>query len=344
MAAPAVTFESLMRDIKAGRLAPVYLLHGEEGYYIDVLTRALEQALPEDDRVFNQHILYALEHEPGAVMDLCRRFPMGGDRQMVIVKECQAARADKVNSYHQYLRNPTPTTTLVLVFRGADAKGRDLMAAAKAAAVVFQSKKVADWNVPTLVQNYVRERGMSIDAKSAAMLHEFVGNDLARLFNEVDKLGEILGPGAKITPEAIERNIGMSKDFNTFELLDALAARDAARAMRIVKYFNSNPKAAPATLVTGTLFGFYSDLLLAHYSPDKSDAGIAAALGLKNKFAAKRFVTGIQRYNAFQVIEAIGAIRQFDAMSKGRGSRQSEQPLLRDLVYHLLTAPGTLPV
>ncbi len=185
---------------------------------------------------------------------------------------------------------------------------------------------------------------MSIDAKGASMLHEFVGNDLSRLFNEVDKLCEILGSGAKITPEAIERNIGMSKDYNTFELLDALAARDAARTMRIVKYFNANPKAAPATLVTGTLFGFFSDLLLAHYAPDKSEGGIAAALGLKNRFAAKRFVTGMQRYNAFQVIECIGAIRDYDAMSKGRGSRQGEQPLLRDLVYHLLTAPGKLPV
>lgn len=340
----AVTFEDLRRKIKSGKLDPLYIIHGEEGYYADVLARDFEEALPEEDRVFNQHVLYASEIEPGAVMDLCARYPMGGDRQMIIVKECQAARADSVNRFHKYFRNPTPTTTLVLIFRGADAKGKELMTAAKASATVFQSKKATDYTTPGLIQNYIREKGMKADQKSVAMLHEFIGNNLSRLFNEIDKLALILGNGATITPEAVERNIGISKDYNGFELVDAVAARDAAKVMRITQYFASNPKATATPIITASLFNFFSDLLICFYSKDKTEKGLMDALGAKSAFAVRKFRTGMSRYNAFQVIEAINALREFDVKSKGRGSRENEWDLLRELMYRLLTAPGRLPV
>lgn len=340
----SVTFEDLRRKIKGGQLDPLYIIHGEEGYYADVLAKDFEDVLPEEDRVFNQHILYATEIEPGAVMDLCSRYPMGGDRQMVIVKECQAARADTVNRFYKYFQNPTPTTTLVLIFRGADAKGKELMAAAKTKATVFQSKKAADYTTPGLIQNYIREKGLSADAKSVAMIHEFIGNNLSRLFNEIDKLAFVLGDKGSITPEVVEHNIGISKDYNGFELVDAVAARDAAKVMRITAYFASNPKAIATPVITGSLFNFFADLLICFYSKDKTEKGLMDALGAKSAFAIKKFRTGMAHYNAFQVIEAINALRDFDAKSKGRGSRANEWDLLHELMYHLLTAPGRLPV
>lgn len=340
----AVTFEDLRRKIKGGQLDPLYIIHGEEGYYADVLAKDFEEALPEEDRVFNQHVLYAADIEPGAVMDLCARYPMGGDRQMVIVKECQAARADSVNRFHKYFQNPTPSTTLVLIFRGADAKGKELMAAAKTKATVFQSRKATDYTTPGLIQNYIREKGMTADQKSVAMLHEFIGNNLGRLFNEIDKLAVILGANGTITPETVERNIGISKDYNGFELVDAVAARDAAKVMRITAYFAANPKAIATPVITGSLFNFFSDLLICFYSKDKTEKGLMEAVGAKSAFVIKKFRTGMSRYNAFQVIEAINALREFDTKSKGRGSRTNEWDLMHDLMYHLLTAPGKLPV
>lgn len=341
---PTVTFEDLRRKIRARDLATLYIIHGEEGYYADVLARDFEEALPEEDRVFNQHVLYAADIEPGAVMDLCARFPMGGDRQMVIVKECQTARADSINRFYKYFQNPTPSTTLVLIFRGADAKGKELMAAAKTSAVIFQSKKATDYTTPTLIRNYIKEKQMSADEKSVAMLHEYIGNNLGRLFNEIDKLAAILGQGGKITPETVERNIGISKDYNAFELIDAVAARDAAKVMRITQYFSSNTKAIATPVLTGMLFNFFSDLLICYYSKDKTEQGLMQALNAKSAFAVKRFRTGMSRYNAYQVIECINALRDFDAQSKGRGSRKNEWQLLHELMYHLLTAPGLLPV
>ncbi len=339
-----VTFEELRRKIKSGDLDPVYIIHGEEGYYADIIARDFENVLPEEDRVFNQHVFYAVDIAPGAVMDLCTRYPMGGDRQIVIVKECNAERADIINRYYKYIQNPTPTTTLVLIFRGADAKGKELMAAARSKAAVFQSKKATDYTTPGLIRDYIREKGLKADQKTVAMLHEFIGNNLSRIFNEINKLETILGKGATITPDDVEKNIGISKDYNGFELIDAVAARDAAKVMRITAYFASNPKAIATPMLTASLFNFFSDLLICMYSKDKTEQGLMNALGAKSSYAVKKFRTGMTKYNAFHVIEAIHAIREFDRMSKGRGSRRNEWELMHELIYHLLTAPGRLPV
>lgn len=340
----SITFEELRRKIKHRDLDPLYIIHGEEGYYADVLAKDFEDALPEEDRAFNQHVLYAADIEPGAVMDLCARYPWGGDRQMVIIKECQGARADLINRFHKYFQNPTPTTTLVMIFRGADAKGKELMAAAKTNATVFQGKKATDYTAPGLIQNYIKEKGMTADQKSVAMLHEFIGNNLGRLFNEIDKLQVILGSGGDITPEIVEKNIGISKDYNGFELIDAIAARDAAKVMRIASYFASNTKATSTTLLTASLYNFFSDLLICFYSKDKTEKGLMETVGAKTPFAIRKYRTGMAHYNAFQVIEAISAIREFDTKSKGRGSRSNEWDLFRELMYRLLTCSGKLPV
>lgn len=342
MALAPVTFDSLRRSVANKQLAPVYLLHGEEGYYIDALVKDFENILSEDEKVFNQYVLYAPETEPSKVMDLCRRIPMMAERQVVILKEAQAIRADALNKLHLYASSPTPTTVLVICCRGAAAKGKDLIAAVKKTGVIFESKKVRDSALPQLISQYAREKGLNTDQKATVMLAEYIGTDLSRLYNEIDKLATILGKGAAITPEAVERNIGISKEYNSFEFVDALAAKDAARAFRIIAYFRSNPKAAPLVLTAASVFAFFADLLLVYYSKDRSERGIMETLGLKYPIQAKRYLTGMRSYNPFQIIEIIGAIRSFDVKSKGLGSRQNEHRLFYDLVYHILTAPGRI--
>ena len=342
-AVPAPTYESIAKSLSERRYAPVYLLHGEEGYYIDALAKRFEDFLPDDEKTFNQYILHAPETEPSQIMDLCRRMPMMSERQVVILKEAQAIRADKLNKLHSYVADPAPSTILVICCRGAVAKGKDLLAALKkSGAVIFESKKVTDYNAPALIGNYIKSKDLSAGQKALEMLRDFIGTDLSRLFNEIDKLASLLPPRAEITPDVIERHIGVSREFNSFELVDAIAARDGAKAFRILAYFRSNSKAVPLVMATASVFNFFADLLQAYYSPDRSDTGIMNELKLRNQFALRRIKLGMSRYTAVQVVEILSAIRNFDVQSKGVGSRQNEHQLFFDLIYHILSAPGRL--
>jgi DNA polymerase-3 subunit delta len=344
MATPTLTYDALVRQLNNKQYAPVYLLHGEEGYYIDALVKEFEKILPEDEKDFNQYTLYAPQVDMGAVIDVCMRVPMMSEHQVVILKEAQAIRADQLNKLHRYAARPLSTTILVICCRGQVAKGKELIAAVRANGVVFESKKVSEYNIPPLIAQYIKTKGMTAEQKSLDMLRDFIGTDLSRLFNEIDKLAGILGQRAAITPEAIERYIGVSKEFNSFELVDALAAHDEKKVYRIAEYFRSNPKANPLVMTSATIFGFFSDVLVAYYAPDRSDQGLMNALKLKSSFQLRRYRAAMSHYNAFQVIEIMSALRDFDAKSKGVGSRLNEHALFRQLMHHILTAPGNLGV
>lgn len=343
MALPAPTYEGIKKAIKAREFAPVYLLHGEEGYFTDSLAAEFENVLSEDEKAFNQYVLYAPETEPTQVIDLCRRIPMMAERQVVILKEAQAIRADKLAKLAPYLADPVPTTLLVICCRGAQAKGKELMNAVKSGnGVVFESKKIQDYNIPAYIGAYIRQKGLSADQKALEMMRDFIGNDLSKLYNEIDKLATILPPNASVTPEVVERNIGVSKEYNTFELVDAFAARDAAKVFRCLAYFRSNPKAVPLVLATSSVFNFFADLLIAYYAPERTDAAISDVLKLRNQFALRRIKQGMASYTPFQLIEIISAIRRFDAQSKGVGSRRNEHQLFYELAFHILSAPGRI--
>ena len=317
-------------------------MHGDEGYYIDELVRRFENILSEEEREFNLHVLYAPEVEPGTVMDLCMQYPMMADRQVVILKEAQSVPADRINKLHRYVASPAETTILVICCRGAQARGKELLAAVRAKGVNFESKKLSDYNAPAVIGAFIKAKGLKADPKALDMLIDYVGTDLSRLYNEIDKLMTALGAGATVTAEAVERNIGMSKDYNNFELVDALAVKDSGKVFRIADYFRSNPKNNPLVVSASTIFSFFADLLAAYYCADKSDNGIMAELKLRWPGQIKRYRAAMQRYNAFQVIEIIAAIRRYDAMSKGVGSRQSDHNLFHDLLFHILTAPGNI--
>ncbi|MCH5221910.1 MAG: DNA polymerase III subunit delta [Muribaculaceae bacterium] len=343
MAQSAPTFEGIMKSLKQKNYAPVYFLHGEEGYFTDALAKEFENILPEEEKAFNQYVLYAPEVEPSQIIDVCHRMPMMSDYQVVIVKEAQAVRADKLAKLAPYFKNPVSTTILAVCYRGAQAKGKELMSSLKeGGAVVLESPKIRDHNMPAYISSYVRQKGLSADQKSLEMLRDFIGLDLSRVYNEIDKLAGLLPPNAAITPDVIERNIGISKDYNSYELLDAFATKDGKKVFNCLAYFKSNPKAAPLLMVVGTVFNYFADLLIAHYTPDRSDHGLLEALKLRNPFFLRRIRQGLVNYNAIQVVEILSTIRVFDAKSKGVGSRQNEHQLFHELAFHILTAPGRL--
>lgn len=344
MAAPVVTFDSLRESLSRKKYSPVYFLHGEEGYYTDALIDIFERIVPEEEKDFNQYVLYAPQTDMDRVIDLCRRCPMMADRQVVILKEAQSVTATQLGKLKPYLLNPTPSTVFVVCCRGAQFKGAELLKAARSAGVVFESKKVNESGAAILIAAYLKEKSLTPDVKAVEMLRDYVGTDLSRLYNEIDKLATLLPKGASVTPEVVEQNIGMSKDFNNYELLDALAQKDAAKVFRISDYFTANPKNNPVQMTAMALFGFFSELLVCQFSPDKSDAALVSALGVKNSWFIKRHRTAMTRYNAFMTMEIIGAIRDFDRKSKGCGSRQNGYDLLRELMFRILTARGVIAV
>ena len=345
MATASPTYNELRQQIKRGDLAPIYLLHGEEGYYNDELIKLFEQVVPEEERDFNLYTIYAPEVDVDTIIDAARRYPMMAERQVVIVKEAQEITSDRLNKLHVYAKNPLPTTVLVISVRGAKAKARDLMKEIPAhGGVVFEAKKLTEKTVATVINELIRQKGLNIEPKGLMMLRDYIGTDVSRLYNEIEKLAMILGTGSTVTPEAIERNIGISKDYNNFELIDALVARDAAKAFRVVKYFESNPKKNPTIMTTSAIFNYFSNLLIYQFCKNKSPQGYMEALGLRNSWQLKNYEAGARQYNAYQTIEIISAIREMDTRSKGIGSRTNEFDLLQTLVFRILTARGNITV
>lgn len=340
--AETATFTSISRDLRARRAAPVYLLHGEEGYYIDMLVKQFEALVPEAERDFDLTTLYAPELDsPKAVENTCRRYPMFAERQVVIVKEAQSGGANFLNALAPYAEHPSPTTVLCICCRGKKAEGAKFLKALTAGGGVnFESKKVNERNLPSVVAEFIKERGLSVDPKALTMLCDFVGTDLSRLFNEVGKLTVTLGQGAMVTPEAVERNIGISKDFNNFEFVAAIAAADLPKVMEIYTNFRANPKAHPVQPLTVSIFNLFSNLLCAYYAPDKSERGLMNELGFKWPIQLKDIRAAMQHYGPWEAIEIIGLIRTFDCASKGNGSRLDPYDLFFDLLMHILNPLG----
>ncbi len=345
MATPATTFESLKNQIQNRQFAPIYLLHGEEGYYTDELIKLFENIIPDEEKDFNMYVMYAPQVSMQTVMDTCRRYPLMSEYQVVILKEAQAINANTLNQLHLYASSPSASTIFVISCRGAQAKGKDLISAIKAnKGVIFESKKVNESNLDSKIISQVNAIGLKIEQKGISMLRDYIGNDLSRLFNEIEKLKLILPQGATITPECIERNIGISKDYNNFELISAIAQKNTPKAYTIINYFKNNPKNNPTILTISTIFNYFSNLLILHFTKDKSDYSLMEAINIKWPKQLYDYKYGMKHYNAFKTIEIITAIRKFDANSKGINSRQNEFDLLQDLIFHIFNAQGVITI
>jgi len=345
MAASGSDFHSIMKDLKGGKYSPLYYLMGDENYFIDVISDYIRNnAIAEEERDFNQVVLYANDTTMPQVVQRAKSYPMGADKQVVIVREAQllmkqsygAVSAAEILS--EYLAHLQPSTVLVFCHKnGTLDKRLKLVKEIEKYGVLFESKKVREDSIPQFIQEYVSNDGYRIDVKGAAMLAEFVGSDLSRMVQELEKLEFGLSEGENlITPELVERLVGVSKDYNVFELVDAIACRNILKANKITKYMEDNPKVAPFQLVTATVFAFFANLMVIWYSPDKSERGISTAVGLPS-WRVKNYVVALKNYNARKTMEIIGLLREFDAKSKGYGAGPgSTEGLLRELIYRIL--------
>lgn len=339
------SFRDVMTGIKKKKFTPVYILMGEEPYYIDQLTKALENnVVDEADRDFNSITYYGADAEISNVIASAQQYPVMAERQIVLLKEAQTlSRAkDQLDKIASYVGRPNPHTVLVIIYKGDTLSSTSaLMKRAKGSeeVTVFVSEKLRDYELSGPIIDYCQGNGWSIDPKAVSLLTDYIGNPLSKLFGEIDKLMLAAGTDTKrITAELIERNIGISKDFNTFELVKAFSRKDYRKAMLIVDYFSKNPKQNPGVVIVATLFGYFSKLFIASVSRDKSETGLLQLLELKNKYALNDYRDGLQRYNARQALAAVHAIREYDCQSKGIGSTQNEYELLKELIFKIFTA------
>ena len=331
------TYESVFSELRKGVYRPVYYFMGEEAFYIDRLTDYIaNNALPEEMRGFCQTVFYGLDVSMDTVVNCARSYPMMAERQVVIVKEAQHIK--ETDALLGYLKNPQPTTVLVFAHKnGSIDKRKKLAGELERAGVVLEFKKLKDEQLPGFVNACLKERSLVADEKAVRMLCESVGSDLNRMNGEIDKLSLSLQPGAMITPEMVEENIGISKEYNNFELQNALVVKDAYKAYKIIGYFASNPKKNPIQLTLSVLFGFFSNLMMAYYAPDKSEKGIADFLGLKSTWGVRDYIKAMGNYRAVHVMEILHRIRLADAKSKGGDSiTVPDEEIMKELLFIIL--------
>lgn len=339
MAKNESTYEGICQDIRSKKFAPVYVLMGDEPFFIDQITDLLlENVLDESERDFNQVMLYGADIDAVTIINAARRFPMMSKYQLIVVREAQLVRDIEVLA--SYVKKPLMSTVLVLNYKYKTLDRRKSLATATdKVGVLFESKKIPDYKMPAFITSLMQQRSIGVDGKAAQMLADFLGNNLSRLSKELDKLVLLLPEnGAKrITPELVEQNVGISKEYNNFELLKAIATKDVLKANRIAQYFEKNPKNNPIQATLPVLFNYFSNLLICYYAKDRSENGLMAALGLRGAFQVKDYVLGMRNYPAMKVFNIIHDIRITDARSKGvDNSSASDAELLKELLYKIL--------
>jgi DNA polymerase III subunit delta len=333
----AVTFEEIMSDLRNRIFKPVYFLAGEEPYYIDLITEYIEEkVLPEAEKSFNQMILYADDTNIASIIDIARRFPMMASHQVVIIREAQTLK--KIDDLSFYLEKPLVSTILVFSYKYKSIDKRTkLFKMLENHAVYFESARLRDYQIPAWIERYLMKKGINTDPSASAMLTEYLGTDLHKIANELDKLIITLPAGKPvITTDLIEKNIGISKDYNNFELQKAIGEKNILKSNMIVRYFADNQKDNPITLSISSLFGFFSKLLQYHYLSDKSKNSVASALKV-NPFFVRDYESAAVKYNVSKTVQIISLLRTFDMKSKGCGDAGTEPgELLRELVYRIL--------
>lgn len=346
------SFDAIMADIEARRFAPIYLLSGDEGYFIDAIAdRLADTILNEAERSFNQLTVYGADVDAGKVVMLCRRMPMMGSYQVVIVREAQMM--SKIDNLHLYTQQPQATTILVVCYknkeqgRGID-KRTSFYKSCQKSGCVFESVRPRDYEIDSWLQRYIAGIGLRLDAKAMAMLKEYVGMDIGRMVNQIDKLKVSMPEGkAVVTDSHIEQYIGLSKEFNTFELNDAVLKQDVARAMRIADHFGHNPKSYPITLTITVLFGLFQQLFLLNYLMWLSrkrgvtfpnDMELMRQIRANNSFVVKELKANVGRWPNRRVFNILGLLREYDAKSKGVDSGGLDGgELLKELLLKIFT-------
>jgi DNA polymerase-3 subunit delta len=333
-----LSFNEIKGNIQSKKFMPVYLFQGEESYYIDLLTNLLIAfVLDESERDFNQTIVYGMETDVATIINACRRYPMMAERQLVVVKEAQELK--NMDDLIYYVKNPLKSTVLVLNYKYGKLDGRKKLSGEIAKiGIVFESKKIYENKIPDFIIDYLRKKQIGIEVKTAQVLTDYLGNDLNKITNELNKLLIALPFNQKqVTEDLIEKNTGISKEFNNFELQKAVAFRDVLKANRIALYFEQNPKNNPLIRTLNVLFGFFANLMICQFEKDQSKTHLMQILGFKWDIQITDYMEAIKNYKPVKTMQNITLIREYDAKGKGVGNNSMPQgELLTELLYKLM--------
>jgi DNA polymerase-3 subunit delta len=328
--------KKIVSDIKARNIKPIYFLMGEEAYYIDKLAEYIEKnILSEEERGFNQMVLYGKDVTVDDIIGNAKRYPMMAEHQVIIVKEAQHL-SRTIENLAAYAENPQPTTVLVVCYKYSKLdKRKKIYKAVQKSGVIFESKKLYENQVPDWIRKVLAGKGYKITPKAAILLVEFLGTDLGKINNELEKLKLVVPKDQEITPEAIEVNIGISKDYNNFELKKALGERDVIKASRILNYFAQNPKDNPFVLTVTLLNSFFTQLLQYHGLSDHNPKNVAKVLGV-NPYFVKEYQIAAKNYPMKKVSSVIAHLRELDVKGKGVGANLSQSDLLKELLVKII--------
>lgn len=334
-----MTFDEIIAQFKKKDLRPIYFLHGEEPYYIDRLVDfAATSILAEHERDFNQTVFYAKDAAPIDVIDAASRLPMMSERQVVIIKEAQDFKPISTwDIFERYFESPSKSTVLIFAhkYKTFDKRSR-VFKILKKNAIIFESEPVKEYQLAAWITNFIHEKEYQITAKATALLVEFIGNDLARIANEIEKLFILVPKGDQINEKHIEMHIGISKDYNVFELVNAVLEKDVLKANKIVRYFGQNPKATHITIVLANLHTLFQRLFKVHFAKTEDPRQIASLLGI-HPYPAKELVLNKRKHPAKLISRNFSLLREYDLLAKGVNNVSvPENELLRELIYKLL--------
>ena len=328
--------KAIIRSIKERNFERIYFLHGEEPFYIDLITNAIiEYALEENEKDFNQSIFYGKDSDVQAIIADAKGFPMMASRRVVIIKEAQDLK--KIEELESYFNNASDQTVFVVnyKYKKFDSRKKVFKAASKNG-IVFQSAKIPEYKLLDWINLFVKEKGFAIKPKAAMLLMEFLGNDLSKISNELEKLEILIEKGITINEEHIEENIGISKDYNSFELVNAIGIRDVSKANKIVDYFNHNPKATPLIVVISNLFNHFQKLMKIHFLENKSREGLASVLRVP-PFVVGELQKSARIYNPKKIAANIAILHEYDLKAKGIGNASAKDgELLKEMIYRLM--------
>ncbi|NMA73127.1 MAG: DNA polymerase III subunit delta [Bacteroidales bacterium] len=338
MAKEQITYFEILTQLRAKKYLPVYYLMGEESYYIDELAAFFEEhILTEEEKEFNLTIVYGGDTDMATIVTAAKRYPMMAEYQIIIVKEAQSIK--DIDNLEYYLQNPAPSTLLVFCHKhGVLDRRRKVATLIRKQGVLYESKAIRERELPGFIVDYVKQRGTQIDSKASAMLADYVGTDLSRMAGELDKL--LIARSEKdtiITPDLVERNIGISKQYNNFELQNAIIEGNVFKANQIIKYFDENSKNNPVQVTLTVLFNYFSNLMLAYYAPSKTEQGIVDMLSLRFAWQAKDYIRGMQRFSGVKTMQIIDEIRYADAKTKGVDNvTVTNGEVLKELIFKIM--------
>ena len=335
----ATTYDGIAKAIKEKQFSPIYLLMGDEPYYIDKLTDMIvDNALKPEDRDYNMIVMYGLDTSAVQVTDTAMTVPMMADRQVIVVREAQLMKG--IEQLEKYMRHPTPSTILVICYKKEAPKGKKgWIGEAEKNGIVFESKKIRDYAVPSFVTSYAKAKGKDIEQKASSMIADAIGADLSRISCEIDKLLITMNESEKrITAEMVEEQIGISKDFNTFELRDAVAKKDVMKCNRIMKYFDKNPKAGNLHSAIPIIFPFFQNLMAAYYCPKRNnEEELALWLGLRSGWAAREYISAMRLYTPMKTMQIIQKLRTTAAKSNGIYNKSAtDGELMQEMLFFIL--------